>query len=386
MKTVFEKLLFALVLSAAFVLAGCNAATSPHSTPAPTPTSNQPLPQAQADTMTVTVMSAVSTALSSALSGSPTAANSAPSGAVSTLPTARAVVSYSVPGVTLAYTATATGATFSMTFSNFSNSGVTITSGNVNATETISSGGSTFTFAESGTFTILYSGTTYTFGFNMNLTSSGGSYTYAGSYTVNGSSYTYGSNTPGTNPTPTTSSSNTGGISFYTNISSAIFPISITCNGVVGSLTQYFSAGAPTYGQAGTFTISNLAAGTYPFTASATGYSWSGSVTITSGQQFLEGLTLSNLAVSSSAGKIMFYSTYPIQVGTITCYVDGSAVGTLNGNVYFTGTPSWGQSGTLIVSESPGTHSLSASASGATWPPVSITLTSGEQFSFNLHS
>ena|SRR5208337_2664158 len=67
--------------------------------------------------------------------------------------------------------------------------------------------------------------------------------------------------------------------------------------------------------------------------------------------------------------------------GDISVYVNGSYVGQLT--TYFpSGAPAFGQTGTLVVTEPPGTYRFSASANGYSWGAQSITLSSGEQESY----
>ena len=78
-----------------------------------------------------------------------------------------------------------------MTFSTYASTGVTIVSGT--ATYGLSVSGSSESLTYSGTLSILYSGVSYSYIFNIAATeSSSGTVTYSGTYTINGYSYTYG--------------------------------------------------------------------------------------------------------------------------------------------------------------------------------------------------
>ncbi|MBK8611716.1 MAG: hypothetical protein IPL84_17720 [Chitinophagaceae bacterium] len=78
---------------------------------------------------------------------------------------------------------------------------------------------------------------------------------------------------------------------FWTASNFGCGPINVTCNGVTKQITSYTSS-APSCGSAGFATFS-LGYGTYSFTASCSGYSWSGTVSTTPGACTKTQLTLS---------------------------------------------------------------------------------------------
>lgn len=70
--------------------------------------------------------------------------------------------------------------------------------------------------------------------------------------------------------------------------------------------------------------------------------------------------------------------------GYIDVYINGSFRGTLT-SYLSSGTPDYGQSGTVTVELAAGSHTISAEAqSGATWEPSSFTLQSGDQLIYEL--
>lgn len=69
--------------------------------------------------------------------------------------------------------------------------------------------------------------------------------------------------------------------------------------------------------------------------------------------------------------------------GTISVSIDGSSVGTLNRH-FSSGPPQYGQTGTITVSLSAGTYSITASSqSGSEWAG-SFTLSAGERLIFEI--
>jgi hypothetical protein len=86
---------------------------------------------------------------------------------------------------------------------------------------------------------------------------------------------------------------------------------------------------------------------------------------------------------ATSMAQIDFWSNDGTD-GRLTVSVDGSVVGTLNSYFLYPQTPAWGAAGTLIATVTPGTHLLSATSQSGTvsWPAKSVTLTPGEQYSY----
>ena len=76
--------------------------------------------------------------------------------------------------------------------------------------------------------------------------------------------------------------STTGQLTFWIRTDLGCGNINVTCNGVTKTITQYYSSGAPNCGATGCASFT-LNPGTYSFTASCSGRTWSGNNTVTSG-------------------------------------------------------------------------------------------------------
>jgi major membrane immunogen (membrane-anchored lipoprotein) len=76
--------------------------------------------------------------------------------------------------------------------------------------------------------------------------------------------------------------STTGQLTFWIRTDLGCGNINVTCNGVTRTITQYYSSGAPNCGATGCANFT-LNPGTYSFTASCNGRTWSGNNTVTSG-------------------------------------------------------------------------------------------------------
>lgn len=76
-----------------------------------------------------------------------------------------------------------------------------------------------------------------------------------------------------------------GNVMFWTQSDQGCGNISVTLYGQSGTISSYYSSGAPSCGGSGCANFS-IPAGTYSYSASCQGYTWSGSVTSTAGGCF----------------------------------------------------------------------------------------------------
>jgi hypothetical protein len=155
---------------------------------------------------------------------------------------------------------------------------------------------------------------------------------------------------PAAPPPPTN-----GQLSFWTDYQS---PISINVDGASAGTTNTYFTSAPACGQSGTVTVS-LAPGSHSFTAASGSNTWSGTVSIASGQ-----CTLYKLAAPAApTGQLSIWTDYSTQIAV---RVDGNAVG--NTTTYFSsGTPACGQSGTITVTLPAGAHTVSGISGQYSW-------------------
>ncbi len=153
--------------------------------------------------------------------------------------------------------------------------------------------------------------------------------------------------------------------------------INVSINGISRTITSFYSSGAPANcGASGTASFS-LNPGTYNYTASCTGLTWSGTITITSG-----GCTKIQLTGSgngggggNTTGQGMFWIASDLGCGTINVNINGVTRSITS--FYSSGAPAnCGASGTATFSLNPGTYNYSASCSGKTWSGT-IAITSG---------
>lgn len=176
------RVLLGVGLAALVLLASCSQPGASSTPPSP----------AQAKTITANVIAAISAAFTASGAGTKAASGKGLASQDTTYSG-----SYSGNGYTVAYTATSYTAgggtaTVTITFSGYSYSGVTFSSGKAILAYTADAAGD-FNFAYTGNFNITYNGTAYTFGWNLtaNYTAATTSYTYSGTYTIDGQSYTY---------------------------------------------------------------------------------------------------------------------------------------------------------------------------------------------------
>jgi len=156
----------------------------------------------------------------------------------------------------------------------------------------------------------------------------------------------------------------TGQVSIWTDYPNQI-GVRVDGN-AAGTLTSYFSNGAPVCGQAGTLTLT-LPAGAHGINGVSGSVTWNGTATVVAGQCTLYKLD------APAGGQISIWTNYPYQVAV---NVDGASVGTLT-SYFGTGTPTCGQAGTITVGRAAGLHSVTAQAGQVTWNG-SVTVVAGQ--------
>lgn len=145
----------------------------------------------------------------------------------------------------------------------------------------------------------------------------------------------------------------------------------------VGQLTQYYLyPNTPTCASSGSLVVAEQP-GSHTFFAQSqvNGQSWGPTtVTLTPGQQLLYQLQVTQFDFWTNRGDVGSY---------INVYLNGSLVAQLT--QYFTGTPSWGASGTKVVTVLPGTYHIQAvSQGGFTWD-ATYTLIAGQQVLYEFY-
>lgn len=144
--------------------------------------------------------------------------------------------------------------------------------------------------------------------------------------------------------------------------------ITVVCNGITRTISSYY-ASAPPCGASGSATF-DLSPGTYSYSASCTGKTWSGSITITAGGCNRIQLTSSG----PSSGELTFFTTSDLGCGTINVTCNGVTKSITQ--YYPSGNPNCGATGCANFTLAPGTYSFTASCSGRTWSG-SNTVTAG---------
>ncbi|HEX2208322.1 MAG TPA: hypothetical protein VHG93_11620 [Longimicrobium sp.] len=176
--------------------------------------------------------------------------------------------------------------------------------------------------------------------------------------------------------TPPPPAPGTGQVAFWTD-NAGLVPISVTVNGLSGSITAAHAA-APSCGVAGAYTVT-LPAGSHGFTASnGAGVRWSGSVNVTAGgcsrlRLYQTSTPPTPPPPSPGTGRVMFWTSTaaltPISV----------SVGGLSGAISsaYASTPSCGAAGTFTVTLAPGTYAYTAQSGGGSRWSGSVSVTAG---------
>jgi hypothetical protein len=139
----------------------------------------------------------------------------------------------------------------------------------------------------------------------------------------------------------------------------------------VGQLTQYYlNPSTPSCASPGTLVVTGQP-GSHTISAQSqvNGQTWGpATVTLASGEQLLYQFTVTQFDFWTNRSDVGSY---------INVYLNGILVAQLTS--YFNTQPSWGASGTKVVTVQPGTYTIHAiSQGGTTWDAIS-TLTSGQQ-------
>jgi len=164
-------------------------------------------------------------------------------------------------------------------------------------------------------------------------------------------------------------------ICFWTDIPDEGYIDIYINNSPVGTLTQHFYAGEPSFGANGTLTVERNP-GTYTIKAiSQTGVTRTSTVTINAGEQKMYHVTGSGSG--STTGKICFWTNKPDFASPITISLNGSYVGSLS--YYFTSTPQFNQDGTLTVEKEAGQYQLYAEDQAGTYWQGTVTFVAGQQ-------
>lgn len=154
-------------------------------------------------------------------------------------------------------------------------------------------------------------------------------------------------------------------------------PITVNCGGFSQSITGFFSTITPSCGASGSANF-NLEEGTYPFTASCSSKTWSGSINIAAGgcsrlQLTSSGGNTGSGGIGTGTGQAIFWTASDLGVGSITVTCNGST--RTVSSYYSSGAPSCGASGAANFTLNPGTYSYSASGGSLTWSgTINITI------------
>ena len=158
----------------------------------------------------------------------------------------------------------------------------------------------------------------------------------------------------------------TGDAIFWINDDFGCGPITVNVSGAGSStIVGYFNA-APdcsNTGSGGDF--NNLAPGSYSYTASCSGISWSGSLTIT--EDNCSRIELLGSGGGGDTGDAIFWINSDLGCGPITVNVSGAGSSTITG--FFNSTPDCSNtnSGGNFNNLSPGSYSYTASCSNSNW-------------------
>lgn len=146
--------------------------------------------------------------------------------------------------------------------------------------------------------------------------------------------------------------------------------ITVVCNGITRTITSVYGS-APSCGASGVATF-DLSPGTYSYSASCSGKTWSGTITITAGG--CSKIQLTSSGGGSTTGQGMFWTAVDHGCGPITVVCNGI---TRTITSYYGSMPACGATGCANYSLSPGTYSYTASCSGYTWSGTITILANG---------
>lgn len=173
----------------------------------------------------------------------------------------------------------------------------------------------------------------------------------------------------------------TGEVLFWLRSDIGCGNIDVTVDNQTKTITSYYTSGAPDCGASGCATFT-LEPGSYNFSASCSGETWSGSVSVTDGGCYKMELTGSDGGDGdggdggSSTGSAIFWTGYDHGCGPITVTL-GSYSNTIS--VYYTsGGPDCGEDGNAnFYNLDPGTYSWSATCGDYSWGPGTLTVDGG---------
>jgi hypothetical protein len=158
----------------------------------------------------------------------------------------------------------------------------------------------------------------------------------------------------------TGSATTTGQAMFWTAADLGCGSITVNCNGVTRTISSYYSSGAPACGASGAATF-DFAPGTYSYSASCSGKTWNGTVTVTA-----NGCSKTQLTGSATTtGQAMFWIASDLGCGNITVTCNG--LSSTISSYYSSGAPTCGASGSATFNLSAGTYSFSAKCTNKTW-------------------
>lgn len=175
-----------------------------------------------------------------------------------------------------------------------------------------------------------------------------------------------GPDTTGTNTTGPVQS--TGRLSVWTDYDT---PIAVTIDGsVAGSTTKLSSA--PTCGQTGTVTVT-IPTGSHTIAGSGGGHAWSATTTVSKDQCTMYKLDAPAASPPpATTGQLSIWTDY---TSPIALTVDGTAAGNLS--TFFASAPTCGQTGTVTLTTSPGSHRVTGLSGGTTWDVTGV-VTAGQ--------
>lgn len=149
--------------------------------------------------------------------------------------------------------------------------------------------------------------------------------------------------------------------------------ITVVCNGISRVISTIYAI-SPPCGTSGTATF-DLSPGTYSYSASCSGKTWNGTITITTGGCSKVQLT----STSGGTGNLTFFVRSDLGCGTINVTCNG-VTKTIT-QYYASGTPPCAATGCANFTLNPGTYSFTASCSGQTWSGTNAVTSGGCQLS-----
>lgn len=147
--------------------------------------------------------------------------------------------------------------------------------------------------------------------------------------------------------------------------------ITVICNGISRVISTIYTT-SPPCGTSGCATF-DLSPGTYSYSASCSGKTWSGTITITAGG--CNKVQLTSSGGGSTTGQAMFWTAFDRGCGNITVVCNG--ISKIISGFYASSVPPCGASGCATFDLSPGTYSYTASCTGGWNTSGTVTVTAG---------